>query len=103
MPGRSSPLSGAGEPGRVSAADREARNSQNEGTSSATTIIAATITSPPDTIATVTDAAVATAPAQTWMLATTHPSAILRTPDEGRAAAYDALVADLAVVAHALA
>ena len=43
------------------------------------------------------------APAQTWMLATTHPSAILRTPDEGRAAAYDALVADLAVVAHALA
>jgi DNA polymerase len=43
------------------------------------------------------------APAQTWMLATTHPSAILRTPDEARAAAYDALVADLAVVAHALA
>ncbi len=43
------------------------------------------------------------APAQTWMLATTHPSAILRTPDEGRAAAYDALVADLTVVAHALA
>ena len=35
------------------------------------------------------------APAQTWMLATTHPSAILRTPDERRAAAYDALVADL--------
>ncbi|WP_268896007.1 UdgX family uracil-DNA binding protein [Goekera deserti] len=43
------------------------------------------------------------APAQTWMLATAHPSAILRTPDEGRAAAYDALVADLKVVAHALA
>src|SRR3954470_1743566 len=43
------------------------------------------------------------APAQTWMLATTHPSAILRTPDEGRAAAYDALVADLTVVARALA
>jgi uracil-DNA glycosylase family protein len=43
------------------------------------------------------------APAQTWMLATTHPSAILRTPDEHRAAAYDALVADLTVVAHALA
>jgi DNA polymerase len=43
------------------------------------------------------------APAQTWMLATTHPSAILRTPDENRAAAYDALVADLKVVAHALA
>ena len=43
------------------------------------------------------------APAQTWMLATTHPSAILRTPDADRPAAYDALVADLAVVAHALA
>ncbi len=43
------------------------------------------------------------APSQTWMLATTHPSAILRTPDENRAAAYEALVADLAVVAHALA
>ena len=43
------------------------------------------------------------APSQTWMLATTHPSAILRTPDEGRAAAYDALVSDLKVVAHALA
>ena len=43
------------------------------------------------------------APHQTWMLATAHPSAILRTPDEARAAAYDALVADLRVVAHALA
>ena len=43
------------------------------------------------------------APHQTWMLATTHPSAILRTPDEARAAAYGALVADLTVVAHALA
>jgi uracil-DNA glycosylase len=43
------------------------------------------------------------APHQTWMLATTHPSAILRTPDEAREAAYDALVADLRVVAHALA
>jgi DNA polymerase len=43
------------------------------------------------------------APAQTWMLATTHPSAILRTPDADRPAAYDALVADLTVVAHALA
>jgi uracil-DNA glycosylase family protein len=43
------------------------------------------------------------APHQTWMLATTHPSAILRTPDDARAAAYDALVADLTVVAHALA
>ena len=42
-------------------------------------------------------------PHQTWMLATTHPSAILRTPEEARAAAYDALVADLKVVAHALA
>jgi uracil-DNA glycosylase family protein len=43
------------------------------------------------------------APAQTWMLATAHPSAILRTPDDARAAAYDALVADLTVVAGALA
>jgi DNA polymerase len=43
------------------------------------------------------------APHQTWMLATTHPSAVLRTPDEARDAAYDALVADLTVVAHALA
>ncbi|MGY1802660.1 UdgX family uracil-DNA binding protein [Blastococcus sp. SYSU D00922] len=43
------------------------------------------------------------APAQTWMLATTHPSAILRTPDEARDAAYEALVADLKVVAGALA
>ncbi|QXG74910.1 UdgX family uracil-DNA binding protein [Modestobacter sp. L9-4] len=42
-------------------------------------------------------------PAQTWMLATAHPSAILRTPDDARAAAYDALVADLKVVAGALA
>ena len=43
------------------------------------------------------------APAQTWILATTHPSAILRTPDDGRDAAYAALVADLTVVADALA
>ncbi|MDP9429237.1 MAG: UdgX family uracil-DNA binding protein [Actinomycetota bacterium] len=43
------------------------------------------------------------APHQTWILATTHPSAILRTPDEARAAAYEALVADLRVVAQALA
>src|SRR5687767_2084194 len=43
------------------------------------------------------------APHQTWMLATTHPSAILRTPDDARDAAYDALVTDLQVVAHALA
>jgi DNA polymerase len=38
-----------------------------------------------------------------WILATTHPSAILRVPDEERAAAYDALVADLTVGAQALA
>lgn len=43
------------------------------------------------------------APAQLWILATTHPSAILRTPAETRPAAYDALVADLRMVAHALA
>jgi DNA polymerase len=43
------------------------------------------------------------APAQTWMLATTHPSAVLRVPDEKRGEAYDALVADLKVVAGALA
>jgi uracil-DNA glycosylase len=43
------------------------------------------------------------APAQTWMLATTHPSAVLRVPEDKRAAAYDALVADLTVVAGALA
>ncbi|WP_369140723.1 UdgX family uracil-DNA binding protein [Modestobacter versicolor] len=42
-------------------------------------------------------------PTQTWMLATAHPSAVLRTPDDARAAAYDALVADLRVVAGALA
>ncbi|MCZ2830146.1 UdgX family uracil-DNA binding protein [Modestobacter sp. VKM Ac-2986] len=42
-------------------------------------------------------------PAQTWMLATAHPSAILRTPEDARAAAYDALVADLKIVAGALA
>ncbi len=38
-----------------------------------------------------------------WILATTHPSAILRTPDEERQKAYDALVSDLAVAAGALA
>jgi len=43
------------------------------------------------------------APHQTWIIATTHPSAVLRTPDEGRQAAYDALVTDLKVVAGALA
>jgi uracil-DNA glycosylase family protein len=42
------------------------------------------------------------APAQVWVLATTHPSAILRTPDDARDAAYAALVADLQVVARAL-
>ncbi len=41
--------------------------------------------------------------AQSWLLATAHPSAILRTPDEERAAAYDALVADLGVAASVLA
>jgi DNA polymerase len=43
------------------------------------------------------------APHQLWMLATTHPSAVLRVPDENRAKAYDELVADLRVVAGALA
>ncbi|MGY2085233.1 UdgX family uracil-DNA binding protein [Blastococcus sp. SYSU DS0539] len=43
------------------------------------------------------------APHQTWILATTHPSAILRTPAEARDAAYAALVADLAVVSRTLA
>jgi DNA polymerase len=38
-----------------------------------------------------------------WIMATTHPSAVLRVPDEGRAEAYDALVADLRVAARALA
>ena len=43
------------------------------------------------------------APHQMWMLATTHPSAVLRVPDENRAQAYDDLVRDLRVVAGALA
>ena len=43
------------------------------------------------------------APHQLWMLATTHPSAVLRVPDENRGKAYDELVADLKVVAGALA
>ncbi len=43
------------------------------------------------------------APAQTWILATTHPSAVLRTPDDARDAALAALVTDLEVVAAALA
>ncbi len=38
-----------------------------------------------------------------WILATTHPSAVLRTPDEERKQAYDALVHDLKVAAGALA
>ena len=46
------------------AAERLARNSQNEGTTRATTTIATTMTTPPDTIATVTDAALASAPAR---------------------------------------
>jgi len=45
------------------------------------------------------DAAVA----QSWLLATIHPSAILRTPDEERDEAYEALVADLKVAASVLA
>ena len=43
------------------------------------------------------------APHQLWMLATTHPSAVLRVPDEARGPAYDELVKDLKVVAGALA
>ena len=42
------------------------------------------------------------APHQLWMLATAHPSAVLRVPDENRAQAYDDLVRDLKVVAAAL-
>ncbi len=38
-----------------------------------------------------------------WIIATIHPSAVLRTPDEGRSAAYDGLVSDLSVAAGALA
>jgi uracil-DNA glycosylase family protein len=38
-----------------------------------------------------------------WIMATTHPSAVLRVPDEERDKAYDALVADLRVAARALA
>ena len=43
------------------------------------------------------------APKSAWILATAHPSAVLRVPDDARAAAYDALVADLRVGAQALA
>ena len=42
------------------------------------------------------------APHQLWMLATAHPSAVLRVPEENRAQAYDDLVRDLKVVAGAL-
>jgi uracil-DNA glycosylase len=45
------------------------------------------------------DAAVQSA----WIMATAHPSAVLRVPEEGRQAAYDALVADLRTGAAALA
>jgi uracil-DNA glycosylase family protein len=38
-----------------------------------------------------------------WILATTHPSAVLRVPPEQRETAYQALVADLRVGAQALA
>jgi uracil-DNA glycosylase len=38
-----------------------------------------------------------------WIMATAHPSAVLRVPEEDRQAAYDALVADLRVGASALA
>lgn len=38
-----------------------------------------------------------------WIIATTHPSAVLRTPPESRQAAHDALVSDLRVAASALA
>ena len=41
------------------------------------------------------------APGPPWVLATTHPSAVLRARDD-RQAAYDALVADLRVAADAL-
>ena len=58
---------------------------------------------PPGTAAAGDDEGDEDAPHQTWMLATAHPSAVLRVPDENRAAAYDALVADLRVVAGALA
>jgi uracil-DNA glycosylase len=38
-----------------------------------------------------------------WIMATAHPSSVLRVPGEGRQPAYDALVADLRVGAGALA
>ncbi|MEU6138405.1 hypothetical protein [Nocardioides sp. NPDC047086] len=45
--------------------------------------------------------AIATETFDPWVLATTHPSAVLRAEDE-RQATYDALVADLRVAAKAL-
>ena len=45
------------------------------------------------------DAAVQSA----WIMATAHPSAVLRVPEAGRQAAYDALVADLRTGAAVLA
>jgi uracil-DNA glycosylase family protein len=45
------------------------------------------------------DAAVKSA----WIMATAHPSAVLRVPEGGRQAAYDALVADLRTGSAALA
>lgn len=39
---------------------------------------------------------------QAWLMATTHPSAVLRTPEQDRGPAYDALVRDLRVAATAL-
>jgi uracil-DNA glycosylase family protein len=39
----------------------------------------------------------------TWIMATIHPSAVLRVPDADRPAAYNALVADLKIAAKALA
>jgi DNA polymerase len=38
-----------------------------------------------------------------WLMATVHPSSILRTPSEDRQAAYEAFVKDLGVAAHQLA
>jgi uracil-DNA glycosylase len=38
-----------------------------------------------------------------WIMATTHPSAVLRTPEDQRSKAYQELVADLRVAAGALA
>ena len=37
-----------------------------------------------------------------WLMATVHPSSILRTPSEDRDAAYQAFVADLRIAAKAL-